>query len=173
MSHTEPCRASCALSTTTGPELVPLLTSEPRTCRLPSEAISVSCPTESKTTGTPRPPVSSRTRRGISAAICSGVRPPVTMTCAQPCARATSALASVLTVPIIVTPRARAHWQATRPTPPAAAWYRMVSPPCRGNTCRNRYCAVRPFIISVAALRSLMPSGSGISTSAGITRTSL
>ena len=40
--------------------------------------------------------------------------------------------ASVLTVPIMVTPMARAHWQATRPTPPAAAWYRMVSPPLSG-----------------------------------------
>ena len=29
-----------------------------------------------------------------------------------------------------------------------------------------------PFIISVEAVRSEMPSGSGISTSAGITRTS-
>jgi len=29
--------------------------------------------------------------------------------------------ADVLTVPIIVTPMARAHWQAMRPTPPAAA----------------------------------------------------
>ena len=27
---------------------------------------------------------------------------------------------------------ARAHWHATRPTPPAAAWYRMVSPPFSG-----------------------------------------
>jgi signal recognition particle GTPase len=33
----------------------------------------------------------------------------------------TAAFSSVLTVPIIVTPSARAHWQATRPTPPAAA----------------------------------------------------
>ena len=40
--------------------------------------------------------------------------------------------ASVLTVPIIVTPIARAHWQAISPTPPAAAWYRMVSPPLSG-----------------------------------------
>ena len=62
----------------------------------------------------------------------SGVMPPVTMVCAQPCARATSALLSVLTVPIIVTPIARAHWQAIRPTPPAAAWYRIVSPPLSG-----------------------------------------
>ncbi len=54
------------------------------------------------------------------------------MVCAQPWARAISAFSSVLTVPIIVTPSARAHWQAIRPTPPAAAWYRMVSPPFSG-----------------------------------------
>ena len=52
----------------------------------------------------------------------SGVMPPVTMVWAQPLARAICALASVLTVPIMVTPIARAHWQAIRPTPPAAAW---------------------------------------------------
>jgi hypothetical protein len=43
------------------------------------------------------------------------------MVCVQPCALAISAFSSVLTVPIIVTPSARAHWHATRPTPPAAA----------------------------------------------------
>ena len=36
----------------------------------------------------------------------------VTIVWAQPFARATSAFSSVLTVPIMVTPRARAHWQA-------------------------------------------------------------
>ncbi|MNW17477.1 hypothetical protein D3C71_2188920 [compost metagenome] len=50
----------------------------------------------------------------------------------QPLALATAAFSSVLTVPIIVTPMARAHWQAMRPTPPAAAWYRIVSPPFNG-----------------------------------------
>jgi hypothetical protein len=35
------------VSMTTGPELVPLLTSVPRTCRLSSDAASVSLPTES------------------------------------------------------------------------------------------------------------------------------
>jgi hypothetical protein len=39
----------------------------------------------------------------------------------QPLAFAISAFASVETVPIMVTPSARAHWQAIRPTPPAAA----------------------------------------------------
>ncbi|MNR69505.1 hypothetical protein D3C85_1948080 [compost metagenome] len=45
----------------------------------------------------------------------------VTMVCVQPLALATAAFSSVLTVPIMVTPIARAHWQAMRPTPPAAA----------------------------------------------------
>ena len=44
-----------------------------------------------------------------------------------PCASA--AFSSEPTVPIIVTPSARAHWHAMRPTPPAAAWNRIVSPP--------------------------------------------
>ena len=44
------------------------------------------------------------------------------MVCVQPCLRAVSAFASVLTVPIMVTPSAFAHWHAIRPTPPAAAW---------------------------------------------------
>ena len=106
--------ASSVVSITTGPEVVPLLTSVPRGCRLSSEAISVSLPTESYTTGTPRPSVISRTRAAMSSR-------PDTIVCVQPFARAISAFSSVLTVPIIVTPSARAHWQATRPTPPAAA----------------------------------------------------
>ena len=32
------------------------------------------------------------------------------------------------TVPITVAPRCFAHWQSSRPTPPAAAWTRIVSP---------------------------------------------
>jgi hypothetical protein len=47
---------------------------------------------------------------------------PVTIVCVQPFAFAISAFSSVLTVPIIVTPIALAHWHAIRPTPPAAAW---------------------------------------------------
>jgi len=43
----EPFIASSMVSITTGPELVPLLTREPRGCRLSSEDISVSLPTES------------------------------------------------------------------------------------------------------------------------------
>jgi hypothetical protein len=39
----------------------------------------------------------------------------------QPFAWAIAAFSSELTVPIIVTPIARAHWHAINPTPPAAA----------------------------------------------------
>ncbi len=93
-----------------------------------------------------------------------------TIVWAQPYSRASSALASDPTVPIIVTPSARAHWQAISPTPPAAAWNRIVSPDSTRLVRRNRYCTVSPFSISVAAVRSAMPSGSLTSLSAGITR---
>ena len=63
------------------------------------------------------------------------------------------------TVPIIVTPSARAHWHAMRPTPPAAAWNRIVSPPFSGNVCRKRYWTVRPLSISVAAVTSSIRRG--------------
>ncbi len=106
--------ASVVVSMTTGPDEVPLLTRVPRTCRLFSEASSVSLPTESYTTGTPLPPVSSRTRSATFSRV-------VTIVCVQPFARAIAAFSSELTVPIIVTPIARAHWHAIRPTPPAAA----------------------------------------------------
>ena len=43
----EPLTASSVVSITTGPDVVPLLTSVPRGWRLSSEAISVSLPTES------------------------------------------------------------------------------------------------------------------------------
>ncbi|MNL60994.1 hypothetical protein D3C87_1848600 [compost metagenome] len=85
----------------------------------------MSLPTESYTTGTPFPSVISRTRWAMFSR-------EVTMVCVQPLALATAAFSSVLTVPIMVTPIARAHWQAMRPTPPAAAWYRIVSPPFNG-----------------------------------------
>ena len=47
VTQSEPFTASSVVSITTGPELVPLLTRCPRGCRLSSEAISVSLPTES------------------------------------------------------------------------------------------------------------------------------
>jgi hypothetical protein len=52
------------------------------------------------------------------------------ITWAAPCAFASSAFSLDPTVPIRFTPIARAHWQAIRPTPPAAAWNRMVWPGC-------------------------------------------
>src|SRR5258708_1269246 len=48
--------------------------------------------------------------------------------CAAPWSRASLAFSSELTVPIKLMPSARAHWQAMRPTPPAPACPRMVSP---------------------------------------------
>jgi hypothetical protein len=82
--------------------------------RLSSDASSASLPTESYTTGTPLPPVISRTRFAM-------LSRDVTIVCAHLFALATAAFSSVLTAPIISTPSARAHWQAITPTPPAAA----------------------------------------------------
>ena len=56
----------------------------------------------------------------------------VTMGWSQPCAAASSAFSRVPTVPITVAPRCLAHWQAIVPTPPAAAWIRIVSPAFTG-----------------------------------------
>ena len=47
VTQSEPLTASIVESITTGPELVPLLTKVPRTCRLFSDASSVSFLTES------------------------------------------------------------------------------------------------------------------------------
>jgi hypothetical protein len=47
VTQIEPLAASSIVSMTTGPDEVPLLTSVPRGCRLSSEAVSVSLPTES------------------------------------------------------------------------------------------------------------------------------
>ena len=55
------------------------------------------------------------------------------------------------TVPITVAPRCFAHWQTIRPTPPAAAWIRIVSPRFTGCVRRTRYQAVMPFSIIAAA----------------------
>ena len=45
----------------------------------------------------------------------------------HPFAFAISALDSLLTVPIILHPIDLAHWQANKPTPPAAAWNNIFS----------------------------------------------
>ena len=85
-------------------------------------------------------------------------------------------MSSLPTVPITVTPSALAHWQAIRPTPPAAAWNSTWSPACRpstGSVFFSRYCAVRPFSIMPAAVSKSIASGSCTTVLAGITRTSL
>ena len=69
-------------------------------------------------------------------------------------------------MPITVAPSAFNHWQAIRPTPPAAAWNRTVSPFCTRYTRRIRYCTVRPFSIIAAACSSEMPLGTLTSLSA-------
>ena len=47
VTQSEPLAASVIVSMTTGPEVVPLLTKVPRTCKLSIEAWTVSLPTES------------------------------------------------------------------------------------------------------------------------------
>ena len=115
MTHSEPFIASKVVSMATGPDDVPLLTSD--TARLQAVerrdqrilADRVVDNGNALAVGDfayARRDVLARRDDHMSAAIRGG--------------RA-SAFSSVLTVPIIVTPRARAHWQAIRPTPPAAA----------------------------------------------------
>src|SRR5262245_533200 len=58
-----------------------------------------------------------------------------------------------------VAPRCFAHWHIIRPTPPAAAWIRIVSPRCTLYLSRSRQRAVMPRIIIEAAVRSSMPVG--------------
>src|SRR5205814_1704410 len=62
------------------------------------------------------------------------------MTWSQPLESARSALALEPTVPITCAPSALAHWQASSPMPPAAAW---ISTRWPGSTlkvlCRSRY----------------------------------
>src|SRR5215468_2472508 len=90
----------------------------------------------------------------------------------QPCALASFAFSSLPTVPITVAPSDFAHWQAMRPTPPAAAWNRMVSPRFTLKICRIRYWVVMPLSIIAAACSSAMPLGRTTSRSAGMTRAS-
>ena len=71
-----------------------------------------------------------------------------------------------------VAPRSFAHWQAMRPTPPAAAWNRMVSPDCTGYARRNRYSTVMPCNIIAAACRESIPAGIFTTFPAGIRRSS-
>src|SRR5215831_8275358 len=78
----------------------------------------------------------------------------------QPCAWAIAAFSSLLTVPITVAPRCFAHWHMMRPTPPAAAWTKIVSPgPTLYVSCRRQR-AVIPGII-IAAGVALIEAGRG------------
>lgn len=95
------------------------------------------------------------------------------MTWSQPWARASSAFSSVDTVPMTVSPSSLAHWQTMRPTPPAAAVSRIVSPAFSGWILRSRYAEVRPRMVIAAAVSKPMPSGSRIRESAGMTRSVL
>src|SRR3954451_9315886 len=72
------------------------------------------------------------------------------MTWSQPLASARSALALEPTVPMTLAPSALAHWQASSPMPPAAAWIRTR---CPGSTLKvlcSRYQTVSPFSIRTA-----------------------
>ena len=74
---------------------------------------------------------------------------------------------SVETVPSTRAPRACASWTSSRPTPPAAAWTRQVSPAFRGRcrapgSARSCPAASRPRRRSSRA-----PSGTGTARSAG------
>jgi len=53
---------------------------------------------------------------------------PITITCLHPAFLASATFSSLPTVPITVAPSAFAHWHRMRPTPPAAACIRIVSP---------------------------------------------
>ena len=93
-----------------------------------------------------------------------------------PCSRASAHLSSLPAVPIRRRPNALAHWQAIRPTPPAAAWNNTKSPaskPSTGLQRLSRYCAVSPLSIMAAPVSKSMASGSLHTFMAGITRTSL
>ncbi len=105
----------------TAPDALPNDTSRPRGARLSSDAMKVSC----------------RRRRIRPVLFCHrSIRPLVwrrlrANSRSRVCSRAPSRVwlfRAELTVPIIVTPRWLAHWHAIRPTPPAAAWNRIVSP---------------------------------------------
>ena len=71
-----------------------------------------------------------------------------------------------------VAPSAFSHWHAISPTPPAAAWNSTVSPAFTGYVRRIRYWEVIPLSMTAAATSSVIPSGIGTRTWAGISRCS-
>ncbi|MNE61601.1 hypothetical protein D3C80_1568280 [compost metagenome] len=77
------------------------------------------------------------------------------------------------TVPITVRPSSLAHCETIRPTPPAAACSRMLSPGLKSYRRRIRYDAVRPRMVMAAAVSKDRVSGSLISAAAGIRRSVL
>ena len=87
--------------------------------------------------------------------------------------RASAHFSSLPAVPISFRPSAFAHWQAIRPTPPAAACQTMKSPGSSASCARtrlSRYCVVRPFSIIAAPVSNEIASGSLTTVFAGITR---
>ncbi len=78
-----------------------------------------------------------------------------------PLANASAHFSSDPAVPIRVKPLAAAHWQASKPTPPAAAWNNTVSPACKGVVCSNKYWVVKPLSIIAAACSKEILSGKG------------
>ncbi|MNJ68661.1 hypothetical protein D3C77_649280 [compost metagenome] len=69
-----------------------------------------------------------------------------------------------------MTPSNRAHCETIRPTPPAAACSRIVSPGLKSYRRRIRYAEVRPRMVMAAAVSKAMVSGSLISAAAPIKR---
>ena len=97
------------------------------------------------------------------------------MAWAAPLALASAHFSSDPAVPISCSPSAFAHWQAIRPTPPAAAWNRIASPgarPSTGSVRRSRYSTVRPYNIIAAPVSKSISSGSLQTCVALSTRTS-
>ena len=72
-----------------------------------------------------------------------------------------------------VIPSSFAHWLTIRPTPPAAACSRTVSPAFTLAMRRSRYDEVKPRIVMAAAVSKEMSSGSLMSESTGMTRSVL
>ena len=73
-----------------------------------------------------------------------------------------------------VSPSSLAHCVTIRPTPPAAACTRIVSPAFSvGQMRRSRYAEVSPRIVIAAAVSNAIVSGNLISEPTGMTRSVL
>ena len=71
-----------------------------------------------------------------------------------------------------VAPRCFAHWPTIRPTPPAAAWNRIVSPGLHGVGLAQQILRGHALEHHGGGVSAEMSSGSGTSFSAGMTRIS-